>query len=95
MIEGASEGAGLGIRFLKHLERCRVLLHLVDLAPIDESDPVENAKIIINELEQYGAGLAEKPRWLVFNKVDLIDKAEAENVPKRLRLRLAGKVSIT
>ncbi|KMK84459.1 Obg family GTPase CgtA [Pectobacterium brasiliense] len=88
LIEGASEGAGLGIRFLKHLERCRVLLHLVDLAPIDESDPIENAKIIINELEQYGAGLAEKPRWLVFNKVDLIDKAEAEKRAKDIAAAL-------
>ncbi|CFQ60141.1 GTPase ObgE [Yersinia frederiksenii] len=78
LIEGASEGAGLGIRFLKHLERCRVLLHLVDLAPIDESDPVENAKIIINELQQYSENLAEKPRWLVFNKIDLVDPEEAE-----------------
>ncbi|MBN3063519.1 Obg family GTPase CgtA [Pectobacterium aquaticum] len=88
LIEGASEGAGLGIRFLKHLERCRVLLHLVDLAPIDESDPIENAKIIIKELEQYGAGLAEKPRWLVFNKVDLIDKAEAEKRAKEIAAAL-------
>ncbi|BES83503.1 GTPase Obg [Pectobacterium araliae] len=88
LIEGASDGAGLGIRFLKHLERCRVLLHLVDLAPIDESDPIENAKIIINELEQYGAGLAEKPRWLVFNKVDLIDKAEAEKRAKEIATAL-------
>ncbi|GKW42117.1 MULTISPECIES: Obg family GTPase CgtA [Pectobacterium] len=88
LIEGASDGAGLGIRFLKHLERCRVLLHLVDLAPIDESDPIENAKIIINELEQYGAGLAEKPRWLVFNKVDLIDKAEAEKCAKEIAAAL-------
>ncbi|QRN34833.1 Obg family GTPase CgtA [Pectobacterium brasiliense] len=88
LIEGASEGAGLGIRFLKHLERCRVLLHLVDLAPIDESDPIENAKIIINELEQYDAGLAEKPRWLVFNKVDLIDKAEAEKRAKEIAAAL-------
>ena len=78
LIEGASEGAGLGIRFLKHLERCRVLLHLIDIAPIDESDPIENAKVIINELKQYNAKLAEKPRWLVFNKVDLIEKEEAE-----------------
>lgn len=78
LIEGASEGAGLGIRFLKHLERCRVLLHLIDLAPIDESDPIENAKVIVNELHQYSAALAEKPRWLVFNKVDLLDNAEAE-----------------
>ncbi|MBQ4767005.1 Obg family GTPase CgtA [Pectobacterium versatile] len=88
LIEGASDGAGLGIRFLKHLERCRVLLHLVDLAPIDESNPIENAKIIINELEQYGAGLAEKPRWLVFNKVDLIDKAEAEKRAKEIAAAL-------
>ncbi|WP_233973132.1 Obg family GTPase CgtA [Pectobacterium versatile] len=88
LIEGASDGAGLGIRFLKHLERCRVLLHLVDLAPIDESDPIENAKIIINELEQYSAGLAEKPRWLVFNKVDLIDKAEAEKRAKEIAAAL-------
>ncbi|HDL6962338.1 TPA: Obg family GTPase CgtA [Yersinia enterocolitica] len=78
LIEGASDGAGLGIRFLKHLERCRVLLHLVDLAPIDESDPVENAKIIINELQQYSENLAQKPRWLVFNKIDLLDPEEAE-----------------
>ncbi|HDL7477045.1 TPA: Obg family GTPase CgtA [Yersinia enterocolitica] len=78
LIEGASDGAGLGIRFLKHLERCRVLLHLVDLAPIDESDPVENAKIIINELQQYSENLAQKPRWLVFNKIDLVEPEEAE-----------------
>lgn len=78
LIEGASEGAGLGIRFLKHLERCRVLLHLVDLAPIDESDPVKNAQVIINELQQYSENLAKKPRWLVFNKIDLIDPEEAE-----------------
>jgi len=78
LIEGAAEGAGLGIRFLKHLERCRVLLHLIDLAPIDESDPVENARIILGELEKYSDKLYQKPRWLVFNKVDLLDEAEAE-----------------
>lgn len=78
LIEGAAEGAGLGIRFLKHLERCRVLLHLIDLAPIDESDPVENARIILGELEKYSEKLYQKPRWLVFNKVDLLDEAEAE-----------------
>ncbi|MBW7982791.1 Obg family GTPase CgtA [Enterobacillus tribolii] len=78
LIEGASEGAGLGIRFLKHLERCRVLLHLIDIAPIDESDPVENAKVIINELGQYSEKLAQKPRWLVFNKTDLLDGEEAQ-----------------
>jgi GTP-binding protein len=78
LIEGASGGAGLGIRFLKHLERCRVLLHLVDLAPTDESDPIENANIIINELQQYSENLAQKPRWLVFNKIDLLDQEDAE-----------------
>lgn len=78
LIEGAAEGAGLGIRFLKHLERCRVLLHLIDLAPIDGSDPVENARVIISELEKYSNSLAGKPRWLVFNKVDLMDAEEAK-----------------
>ncbi|MDN5986491.1 MAG: Obg family GTPase CgtA [Hafniaceae bacterium] len=78
LIEGASEGAGLGIRFLKHLERCRVLLHLIDLAPIDESDPIENAKVIINELGQYSEKLSQKPRWLVFNKIDILDPEEAK-----------------
>ncbi|AKG69505.1 MULTISPECIES: Obg family GTPase CgtA [Serratia] len=84
LIEGAHEGAGLGIRFLKHLERCRVLLHLVDIAPIDESDPVENAKVIINELNQYSENLSHKPRWLVFNKVDLLDEEEAAERAKAI-----------
>ncbi len=78
LIEGAADGAGLGIQFLKHLERCRVLLHLIDIDPIDGSDPVENAKIIISELEKYSEKLAQKPRWLVFNKVDLLDAEEAK-----------------
>lgn len=77
LIEGAAEGAGLGIRFLKHLERCRVLLHLIDICPIDESDPVENAKIIVGELEKYSEKLASKPRWLVFNKVDILGQEES------------------
>jgi len=78
LIEGASDGAGLGIRFLKHLERCRVLLHTIDLAPIDERDPVENARIILGELEKYSDKLFNKPRWLVFNKVDLLNEEEAQ-----------------
>ncbi|MDA0406256.1 Obg family GTPase CgtA [Vibrio alginolyticus] len=77
LIEGAADGAGLGIRFLKHLERCRVLLHMIDIMPIDQSDPVQNALTIIDELEQYSEKLASKPRWLVFNKVDLMPKEEA------------------
>ncbi len=82
LIEGAADGAGLGIRFLKHLERCRVLLHLIDLAPIDESDPVENARIILGELEKYSDKLFQKPRWLVFNKCDLLSREEAESRAK-------------
>ena len=78
LIEGASEGAGLGIQFLKHLERCRILLHLVDIMPSDGSDPVENALTIINELEMFNPKLAAKPRWLVFNKVDLMLEEEAD-----------------
>ena len=84
LIEGAAEGAGLGIRFLKHLERCRILLHLVDLMPADESDPAQQAQAIINELEKYSPKLAEKPRWLVFNKVDLLLEEEVDDLCKRI-----------
>ncbi|SJN59532.1 GTPase Obg/CgtA [Vibrio ruber DSM 16370] len=80
LIEGAADGAGLGIRFLKHLERCRVLLHMIDLLPIDQSDPAENARIIIDELHQYNDKLSQKPRWLVFNKVDLLPEDEADQI---------------
>ncbi|MDP3562042.1 MAG: Obg family GTPase CgtA [Legionellaceae bacterium] len=72
LIEGASTGAGLGHRFLKHLSRTCVLLHLIDIAPLDESDPVESAKVIIQELAAYNPDLLNKPRWLVFNKIDMI-----------------------
>lgn len=79
LIEGAAEGAGLGIRFLKHLARTRVLLHIVDLAPPDpESDPARDAKAIVRELEKYSPELAEKPRWLVLNKLDLIPEEDRE-----------------
>lgn len=78
VIEGASEGAGLGHKFLRHLSRCRVLLHMVDIEPIDESDPVYNAKAIVEELGKYKPELAEKPRWLVLNKLDLMLEDEAE-----------------
>ena len=84
LISGASEGTGLGIRFLKHLERCRILLHLVDVLPADESDPAENALTIVRELEQYSDKLADKPRWLVFNKLDLLLEDEAEEVMQRV-----------
>ena len=75
LIEGASEGAGLGIRFLKHLTRNRVLLHLVDVAPLDGGDPAEAACAVIRELEAFSPTLAQRPRWLVLNKTDLMDEA--------------------
>ncbi|WP_394560663.1 Obg family GTPase CgtA [Aquipseudomonas alcaligenes] len=81
LIEGASEGAGLGIRFLKHLARTRLLLHLVDMAPLDESDPAEAAEIIIRELEKFSPALAERERWLVLNKADqLLDDEREERM---------------
>ncbi len=73
LIEGASTGAGLGIQFLKHLARTRLLLHIIDVAPFDGSNPVDSAQKILLELEKYSAELADKPRWLVLNKTDLLD----------------------
>lgn len=73
LIEGAAEGAGLGTRFLKHVARTRLLLHVVDVAPIDGSDPVAQVRTIAHELERHDPELAATPRWLVFNKVDLLD----------------------
>jgi GTP-binding protein len=79
LIEGAAEGAGLGLRFLKHLQRTRILLHLVDMAPFDpEADPVEDALAIVRELEKYDPTLAGKPRWLVLNKLDLLPESERQ-----------------
>ncbi|WP_097462283.1 Obg family GTPase CgtA [Mangrovitalea sediminis] len=78
LIEGASEGAGLGIRFLKHLVRTRLLLHLVDVAPFDGSDPVENVQTIARELERFSPALALRERWLVLNKVDLLPEDQQE-----------------
>jgi len=90
LIEGAAEGAGLGHQFLRHLKRTGLLLHLVDMAPFDESvDPVAEVKAIAAELRKYDESLAKKPRWLVFNKMDLLDQAErrkrAAAIVKRLR----------
>jgi GTP-binding protein len=92
LIEGAAEGAGLGIRFLKHLQRTRVLLHLVDIAPPDPAaDPVRDARAIVGELKKFNKDLARKPRWLVINKRDLLPDAEAEklaaDIARRLRYR--------
>jgi GTP-binding protein len=74
LIEGASDGAGLGHLFLRHLQRTRLLLHIIDLAPFDENvDPVAQAKAIAKELKKYDVGLFKKPRWLVLNKLDMVD----------------------
>ena len=79
LIEGAAEGAGLGHRFLKHLSRTGLLLHVVDLAPFDEeTDPAAEALAIINELKKYDEELFDKPRWLVLNKLDMLSEEEAE-----------------
>lgn len=84
VIEGAAEGAGLGIRFLKHLTRCRVLLHVVDAAPIDGSDPVANVNAIAKELKTFSPHLAQRERWLVLNKVDLLAEDERAEVCDRI-----------
>ena len=79
LIEGAAEGAGLGHQFLRHLQRTKILLHLVDMAPFDESiDPAAEVKAIAAELKKYDASLAKKTRWLVLNKADLLAPAEAK-----------------
>src|SRR5437879_5110416 len=78
LIEGAADGAGLGIRFLKHLQRTRVLLHLVDIAPLDpDADPVGDARAIVAELKKFDKDLALKPHWLVLNKRDLLPRSDA------------------
>jgi len=77
LIEGAAEGAGLGHRFLRHLARTRLLLHVVDIAPPDPAaDPVADARAVVNELGKFDPGLADKPRWLVLNKIDLVPEDE-------------------
>ncbi len=79
VIEGAAEGAGLGLRFLKHLSRTRLLLHLVDVAPMDEStDPAQEVRRIAAELEKYSSDLARRERWLVLNKIDLLPEDEIQ-----------------
>ncbi len=80
LIEGAAEGAGLGIQFLKHLSRTRILLHIIDIAPFDQTDPVENAKTILHELEKYNPDMLNEPRWLILNKTDLLPKDEVDAV---------------
>src|SRR5690348_15818953 len=92
LIEGAAEGAGLGHQFLRHLARTRLLLHIIDIAPFDEgADPARDAKAIALELKKYDIGLHRKPRWLIFNKIDMAGdadrKAVADDLMRRLRWR--------
>jgi GTP-binding protein len=92
LIEGASEGAGLGHLFLRHLQRTRLLLHVVDLAPFDEqTDPVTQAKAIVGELKKYDGALFEKPRWLVLNKLDMVPDKERDARVKDFVRRLRYK----
>jgi GTP-binding protein len=95
LIEGAAEGAGLGIRFLKHLQRTHLLLHLVDIAPPDpDADPVAGAREIVGELKKFSPELAKKKRWLVLNKIDLLPPGEREERCAQIvrRLRFKGPV---
>jgi GTP-binding protein len=80
VIEGAAEGAGLGLKFLRHLKRTRLLLHLVDVAPLDGADPVAQVRALEQELAQFDQGLADRPRWLVLTKIDQLDPDQAEAV---------------
>jgi GTP-binding protein len=95
LIEGAADGAGLGIRFLKHLQRTRVLVHLIDIAPPDPAaDPVKDARTIVAELKKFSADLATKERWLAINKIDLLEPKEAKRLAQEIvrRLRWKGPV---
>jgi GTP-binding protein len=91
LIEGASEGAGLGIQFLRHLQRTGLLLHLVDIAPIDASDPADSVKAIANELVKFSDDLADKPRWLIINKIDLLDAEDQAKATQELLRKLNWK----
>ncbi len=95
LIEGASEGAGLGHLFLRHLQRTRLLLHVIDMAPFDDSiDPVAQARAIARELKKYDTALHRKPRWLVLNKLDMVASAQRAELVSNLvrRLRFKGPV---
>jgi GTPase len=88
LVEGASDGHGLGHMFLKHVERCAILAHLVDIVPVDESDPVENFRMIESELKAYSPALAAKPRWIIFSKCDLADQELRDEVGLRFEKML-------
>lgn len=94
LIEGAAEGAGLGIQFLKHVSRNKLLLHIVDMAPLDGSDPVVAVRAITQELKKFNPEMLEKPRWLVLNKMDLLTEEELEKRRKEIIRRLRWKGSV-
>lgn len=91
VIEGAAEGAGLGLRFLKHLTRTRIVLHMVDILPPDNADLVSTIKTIVHELERFNPQLAQQERWLVFNKIDLLPEEEADKIAKATVKKLKWK----
>ena len=84
LIEGAAEGAGLGVQFLKHLQRTRLLLHLVEIAPLDEMPPEDAVRKLEQELINFDSSLEQKPRWLVFTKSDILDELESEKIVSRV-----------
>ncbi|HRC73545.1 MAG TPA: Obg family GTPase CgtA [Candidatus Competibacter sp.] len=89
LIEGAAEGAGLGIQFLRHLARTRLLLHVIDVSPhSDSGDPIQDARVILKELKRYSPELADRERWLVFNKLDLLPEAERKPLAAKIRRAL-------
>jgi len=92
LIEGAAEGAGLGHQFLRHLARTRLLLHIVDMAPVDDGvDPVKDAKAIVKELRKYDEALYRKPRWLVLNKADMLEPGARDTAARKLLRGLGWK----
>jgi GTP-binding protein len=91
LIEGAADGAGLGVQFLRHLARTRILLHLVEVAPPDGSDPLENAELIEAEVQRYSRSLADKPIWMVLSKTDTADSETIADLRERFAARFAGR----
>jgi GTP-binding protein len=94
LIEGAADGAGLGVQFLKHLARTRLLLHLIDISPMDDSDPVDNFNVIEQELANYSEGISGKDRWLVFTKLDTLAPEDAARRQADILERLEVSVPV-
>jgi GTP-binding protein len=94
LIEGAAQGAGLGSQFLRHLSRCRILLHMVDVLPLDESDPLDNVRAIEAELASYSTALAERPCWVVLNKIDLLTDEQRDSLLARVQAELGAQRQI-